>query len=124
MRGGHGDVITAKNEAELDFNDPNESLPTQNSPSVPLVALSSPSSPGGRRESTFSPTAPAAQLAAIHAAHSSAERDVFRSAIHAGAAESGGGTRIASNESKRRELYFRLLRVPPWHKLLVDVGPQ
>ena len=44
---GHGDVITAKNEVELDFNDPNESLPTQNSPSVPLVALSSPTSPGG-----------------------------------------------------------------------------
>ena len=63
-------VITAKNETERDFNDPSETLPIQNPPSVPLVALSSPSSPGGRRESIFPSTAPEAQLAAIHAAHS------------------------------------------------------
>jgi len=83
---GHDDAITAKNKAELTFNDPNETVPTQYPPSVPIVALSSPLLPGGRRESTFPPPASETQLAAIHAAHS-ADRDVFRSDIHAGAAE-------------------------------------
>ena len=62
---GHEDAITAKNEAGLFFNDPNETLPTQYSPSVPIAELSAPPSPGGRRESTFSPTASETQLAAM-----------------------------------------------------------
>ena len=86
---GQDDVSTAKNEAELIFNDPNATLPTQYSPSVPVVALSSPPSPSGRRESAFPPTVSEMQLAAIHAAHS-AERDVLRSDIHAVAADLAG----------------------------------
>ena len=34
---GHDDVITTKNEAELDFNDQNESLPTQHSTGEPAA---------------------------------------------------------------------------------------
>ena len=72
---GSDDVGTAKNEAELSYNDPNVTLPTLDSPSVPLGEISSQTSPSGRRESELSPTA----------------RAVFRSDIHAGAAALVGG---------------------------------
>ena len=95
------DVGTAKNEAELSYNDPNVTLPTLDSPSVPLGELSSQTPPSGRRESTLSPTASETQLTAIHAAPSAA-RDVFRSAIHAGAAALAGDTNRLLREQTMR----------------------
>ncbi len=94
------EVGTAKNEAELSYNDPNVTLPTLDSPPVPLGELSSPTSPSGRRESTLSPAESETQLTAIHAAHSAA-RAVFPQRHPRGGGRPGGGTPITSYKSKR-----------------------
>ena len=60
-----------------------------------------PSSPGRRRESTLLSTEPEVTLAAIHAAHS-AESDILRNELHAGAAELAAAN--AKGDDLRRSL--------------------
>ena len=86
MMDGHDDVITAKNEAELDFNDPNETLPTQNFHSIPLVALFAVVAWRTTRVDIF-PDGTGSASGHNPRRSLGGTRDVFRSIIHAGAAD-------------------------------------
>ena len=62
MMDGHDDAITAKNKAELTFNDSNETLPTQISSSVPLSLLADDEAYASLHHGDASSTSPSASL--------------------------------------------------------------